>query len=110
MKLEPCGSDLYLHMYDNDTEYVEPLSVNQIAHRQIGTHLKIPAAYYDRMQAQNPDLLAQNVNTWFEQEPSRRLVRTLGGTARAASTIWELQRLYCLSLWRWMAPALRAAK
>ncbi len=83
MKLEPCGSDLYLHMYDNDTEYVEPLSVNQITHRQIGTHLKIPAVYYDRMQAQNPDLLAQNVNTWFEQEPSKRLVRTLEGTARA---------------------------
>ena len=37
MKLEPCGSDLYLHMYDNGTEYVEPLNVNQIAHRQIGT-------------------------------------------------------------------------
>ncbi|WP_148509866.1 DUF932 domain-containing protein [Hungatella hathewayi] len=83
LKLEPYGSDLYLHMYDNGIEHIEPLGLNQIAHRQIGTHLKIPAAYYDRMQAQEPELLAQNVNTWFEREPSKRLVRTLGGTARA---------------------------
>lgn len=83
LKLEPYDSDLYLHMYDNGVEHIEPLGLNQIAHRQIGTHLKIPAPYYDRMQAQHPDLLAHNVNTWFEREPSKRMVRTLGGTARA---------------------------
>ena len=83
LKLEPYDSNLYLHMYDNGIEHIEPLNVNQIAHRQIGTHLKIPAAYYDRMQEQHPELLAQNVNAWFEREPSKRLVRTLGSTARA---------------------------
>lgn len=83
LKLEPYESNLYLHMYDNGIEHIEPLGLNQIAHRQIGTQLKIPAVYYDRMQTENPKLLAENVNTWFEQEPSKRLVRTLGGTARA---------------------------
>lgn len=83
LKLEPCGSDVYLHMYDNNSEALEPLQVNQIAHRQLGTHLKIPAAYYDRMLNTHPELLAQNVNSWFQREPATRMVRTMGGTARA---------------------------
>lgn len=83
LKLEPYDSDLYLHMYDNGVEHIEPLGMNQIAHRQIGAHLNIPVDYYDKMQNQYPELLAQNVNAWFEREPSKRLVRTLGGTARA---------------------------
>lgn len=33
---------------------MEPLEINAIAHRQIGTHLKIPAAYYDKMLTQHP--------------------------------------------------------
>lgn len=83
LQLEPYGSDIYLHMYGNDTEPMEPLQINQIAHRQLGTHLKIPAAYYDRMLTTYPELLAQNVNSWFQREPSKRMLRTMGGTARA---------------------------
>jgi len=59
------------------------LAVNEIAHDQIGTHVGIPAAYYDRMRAEAPELLAQNVNTWFAQKPANRLVRTMDGTVRA---------------------------
>ena len=83
LQLEPYGSEVYLHMYDNNSEPLEPLQVNQIAHRQIGTHLKIPAAYYDRMLTTHPELLAQNVNFWFQREPTMRMLRTMGGTARA---------------------------
>lgn len=83
LKLEPCESDVYLHLYDKGREPLEPLAVNPIAHRQLGTHLKIPAAYYDRMLSTHPGLLAQNVNAWFEKEPSKRMLRTMGGTARA---------------------------
>lgn len=54
-----------------------------IAHRQIGTNLRIPAAYYDRMREERPDLLAYNANTWFKQESSQRMLRTLDGSARA---------------------------
>ena len=59
------------------------LKVNEIAHDQIGTALKIPAPYYDRMLNDYPELLAENVNRWFQKEPKTRMVRTLDGTARA---------------------------
>lgn len=57
--------------------------INNHAHDQIGDRLKIPAKYYDRMLAEAPHLLAANVNTWFNKNPERRMVRTLDGTARA---------------------------
>ena len=84
LRLEPFGGGLYLNAYDQSGDYaVEPLEVNAIAHRQIGTHLKIPAAYYDKMLEEYPELLAQNVNAWFQREPAVRMVRTIDGTARA---------------------------
>lgn len=64
----------------NLTQY----SVNEIAHRQIGQHLKIPASYYDRMRSEYPELLTQNINGWFSRTPAtKRMLRTLDGTARA---------------------------
>lgn len=62
---------------------INRLNLNEISHRQIGQHLGIPAKYYDKMKADYPELLTANVNGWFEREPSRRMVRTLDGTARA---------------------------
>ena len=59
------------------------LNVNEIAHRQIGTTLGIPAKYYDKMREDNPELLSTNVNSWFNLNPQTRMVRTLDGTARA---------------------------
>ena len=53
------------------------------AHRQIGTHTKIPARYYDRMLEGAPDLLADNVNYWLHAAPEKRLMRTLDGALRA---------------------------
>lgn len=60
--------------------------VSQIAHRQIGERLSIPAKFYDRLR--QPDvleseanmdlrrLLDTNVNTLFRQAPERRMIRT----------------------------------
>lgn len=59
------------------------LGINNIAHRQIGSTLKIPAPYYDKMREENPELLAINVNSWFQKNPAKRMVRALDGTARA---------------------------
>lgn len=59
------------------------LGVNELAHDQIGAHTKIPAQYYDRMRKEAPELLVNNVNTWFQKYPAPRLVRTLDGNARA---------------------------
>jgi len=57
--------------------------INGVAHDQIGNKVGIPSRYYDRMLADEPELLAKNVNTWFQKEPSNRMVRTLDGTTRA---------------------------
>lgn len=63
---------------------VAQYGINDIAHRQIGQALKIPAPYYDRMRAEYPELLAQNVNGWFARTPdTKRMLRTMDGTARA---------------------------
>lgn len=59
------------------------LGVNDIAHRQIGATLKIPAPYYDKMRQENPELLATNVNSWLHLNPKKQMVRTMDGTARA---------------------------
>lgn len=61
----------------------DSLNLNQVAHAQLASKLDIPKAYYDRMLAQTPDLLAANVNHWFKSEPKTQLIRTLDNTVRA---------------------------
>lgn len=51
--------------------------------RQLADRLKIPFTYFERMRADQPELLDRNVNTWLHKEPEQRLVRTLDGRARA---------------------------
>lgn len=75
------GSTLTLADPDRGLQIVT--KPNELAHRQIGTALKIPATYYDRMMVEYPELLCQNVNGWFQKNPSERMVRTLDGTTRA---------------------------
>ena len=53
------------------------------AHGQIADRVGIPKRYYDRMKADAPALLADNVNHWFQETPERRMIRTLDGQARA---------------------------
>lgn len=54
-----------------------------LAHQQIATELGIPWKYYQKMQEENPALLDDNVNSWFQKTPKPRLVRTLDGNVRA---------------------------
>ena len=61
----------------------EVFDINENAHRQIASRLNIPYKYYERMRSDYPELLAENVNGWFEKEPEQRMLRTMGGTARA---------------------------
>ena len=49
----------------------------QLFHRQVASTLGIPAKYYDMMQKQKPDLLADNVNAWFSDKGNSYMVRTL---------------------------------
>lgn len=57
--------------------------IRPIAHDQIGGRLGIPGRYYDKMLADAPGLLVDNVNTWLARSTEKRMVRTLGGDARA---------------------------
>jgi hypothetical protein len=84
LEMDASGNGIVMKMIGDDgADAIEPLDVRPIAHRQIGTHLKIPAPYYDRMLDLNPGLLADNVNSWFRREPVQRMVRTIDGSARA---------------------------
>src|SRR5262245_26348866 len=57
--------------------------ISDIAHNQIAEHTKIPKVYYDKMRDDAPELLANNIETWFKKYPVPRLVRTLDGRDRA---------------------------
>lgn len=70
--------DLRLKVGDNR------FALNEITHDQMGQYLQIPAAYYDRMRQDCPELLAANINTWLARSVGqKRMVRTLDGNARA---------------------------
>lgn len=81
--MDSLGEEYQLALRNPEKNVSTLLGINDIAHRQIGQTLGIPAKYYDKMRQNNPDLLAQNVNSWFQREPLTRMVRTLDGTARA---------------------------
>ena len=54
------------------------------AHKQIGEHLGIHASYYQKMQADMPDLLATNINRWLARNGNEpRMLRTLDERLRA---------------------------
>lgn len=68
-----------------DDGTAEEFGITQHAHRQIGTHLGIPAKFYDRLR-ETPELrglLDTNVNRLLRHQPARRMVRTAHGNARA---------------------------
>lgn len=82
LRMDASESGILLSVAGSGT--ASQYGINEIAHRQIGQHLKIPAVYYDRMRSEYPDLLAQNVNGWFGRTPdNKRMLRTMYGTARA---------------------------
>lgn len=85
MEMESLGGLPMLRVLDESgVDKLEPLSIQETAHRQLGAHLNIPWRYYDRMRQEEPGLLAHNVNHWLQRgEPTQRLLRTIGGKARA---------------------------
>lgn len=61
----------------------EPMPLTGHAVGQLSDHLGIPKKYYDRMAIETPALLADNINTWFRQDPDNsRMLRTLDGKIR----------------------------
>lgn len=64
-------------------ETVETFPTTDHAQRQIAQRVNIPAKYFNRMREEAPELMAQNVNHWFQANQERRMIRTLDGKARA---------------------------
>lgn len=84
LEMESMGGPPMLRVVDGGVDQMEPLSIQETAHRQLGTHLGIPWKYYEKMLQQEPDLLSYNVNHWLHKgEPAPRMLRTLDGKARA---------------------------
>lgn len=64
-------------------EGIDAFDITTHAHDQLATSIKIPRQYYDRMAAEAPQLLLNNVNHWLAANPQQRMVRTLDGSMRA---------------------------
>ena len=62
---------------------LERFSISENCHRQIAGRLQIPLKHYFRMLADYRDLIVNEVNAIFNNEPQTRLLRTLDGKARA---------------------------
>jgi hypothetical protein len=85
-KADVVTNTRHLRMTENTKLVVDDrmsFGVNKNAHAQIAEHVDIPKKYYDKMLAEAPQLLANNVNEWFRKFPAPRMVRALDGTARA---------------------------
>lgn len=85
MRLRDDGRTFEINNRDNGQQ--EVFGTTNLFHRQVASALGIPAKYYDMMQAQKPELLAQNVNAWFGDKSNAYMVRSMdygnGQVARA---------------------------
>ena len=66
----------------------EVMGTTDLFHRQVASALSIPAKYYDLMAKEKPDLLAENVNSWFSTKDASYMVRSMDyGTGRVARAL-----------------------
>ena len=81
-RIEDASPQVKLAMGITD-DRVMRVGIKPLVHEQIYAYTGIPGPYYKRMLAEDPDLLATNVNTWLHKQSDTRMVRTLDGSARA---------------------------
>ena len=80
-ELITVGGGVTMKIGDGDT--ARQYGINKTGHAQVAETAGIPTQYYNRMLADQPEMLARDVNTWFRANPQTRLVRTLDGRVRA---------------------------
>lgn len=79
VKAEVAAGEIVLAGLNGDKVGIQPY-----AHSQFAAHLGIPKHYYDRMLTEQPQLLADNINTWMRaRREEKRMFRTLDGKTRA---------------------------
>lgn len=64
---------------------MEPVRLHSTMHfrKQLQQHYKVPADYAERIRTTHPELYVETFNTFLHKEPSRNMLRTLDGSARA---------------------------
>lgn len=93
-KKDYIGSAQALHLFEDGQTFeigsmsgAQQFGTTRLFHRQVASALGIPAKYYDIMQSQKPELLAQNVNAWLSDRENSYMIRTMdyggGRVARA---------------------------
>ena len=93
-KKDYIGSAQALRLFEDgqtfeigSTSGAQQFGTTRLFHRQVASALGIPAKYYDIMQSQKPELLAQNVNAWLSDRENSYMIRTMdyggGRVARA---------------------------
>lgn len=94
MKKDYIGSAQALRLFEDGQTFeigsmsgAQQFGTTRLFHRQVASALGIPAKYYDIMQSQKPELLAQNVNAWLSDRENSYMIRTMdyggGRVARA---------------------------
>lgn len=58
-------------------------TISRLGHDQMAAWADVPAKYYNRMLTTQPQLLIDNMHTWFREKKGNRLVRTIDGRMRA---------------------------
>lgn len=93
-KKDYIGSAQALRLFEDGQTFeigsmsgAQQFGTTRLFHRQVASALGIPAKYYDIMQSQKPELLAQNVNAWLSDRENSYMIRTMdyggGRVARA---------------------------
>lgn len=84
------------------------------SHFQIASKLEIPTSYYKRMLADNPDLLANNINSWLSRkEKTKYLLRTFNFGQEGVNNICRAMlsdRYSIMDNWDVLIAALEAIK
>ena len=105
MRLREDGHTFELNHLTTDRQMT--FGTTSLFHRQVASALGIPAKYYDLMQSQKPELLAENVNAWFADRTSSYMVRSMDyapgrspvrccRSDTAVSTTWRSPHRCCL--------------
>lgn len=76
-----AGGSSEIAIEDNET--LRRYGITDVARRQLAEKLNIPFKYFERMRAEQPELLDSNVNTWLQSDSSKRMLRTMDGKVRA---------------------------
>ena len=94
-KKDYIGSAQALRLFEDGQTFeigsisgAQQFGTTRLFHRQVASALGIPAKYYDIMQSQKPELLAQNVNAWLSDRDNSYMIRTMDyGTGRVARAL-----------------------